>query len=129
MVAQVFHFYAGAVDKHYGETIPVAGGVDITFREPLGVVGLIVPWNFPLNISSWKLGPALACGNTVVLKPAELTPLSALRLAELVLEAGIPEGVVNVARRQGLGRRQRASSSTRTSPRSASRARPRWGGP
>jgi acyl-CoA reductase-like NAD-dependent aldehyde dehydrogenase len=96
MVAQVFHFYAGAVDKHYGQTIPVAGGVDITFREPLGVVGLIVPWNFPINISSWKLGPALACGNTVVLKPAELTPLSALRLAELILEAGIPEGVVNV---------------------------------
>ena len=96
MVAQVFHFYAGAVDKHYGETIPVAGGVDVTFREPLGVVGLIVPWNFPLNISSWKLGPALACGNTVVLKPAELTPMSALRLSELVLEAGIPEGVVNV---------------------------------
>jgi acyl-CoA reductase-like NAD-dependent aldehyde dehydrogenase len=96
MVAQVFHFYAGAVDKHYGQTIPVAGGVDMTFREPLGVVGLIVPWNFPLNISSWKLGPALACGNTVILKPAELTPLSALRLAELILEAGIPEGVVNV---------------------------------
>ncbi len=96
MAANVFHFYAGAVEKHYGETIPVAGGVDVTFREPLGVVGLIVPWNFPLNISSWKLGPALACGNTVVLKPAELTPLSALRLAELVLEAGIPEGVVNV---------------------------------
>jgi acyl-CoA reductase-like NAD-dependent aldehyde dehydrogenase len=96
MVADVFHFYAGAVDKKHGETIPVAGGIDMTFREPLGVVGLIVPWNFPLNISSWKLGPALACGNTVVLKPAELTPLSALRLAELVLEAGIPEGVVNV---------------------------------
>ena len=96
MVAQVFHYYAGAVDKHFGETIPVAGGVDMTFREPLGVVGLIVPWNFPLNISSWKLGPALACGNTVVLKPAELTPLSALRLAELALEAGIPEGVLNV---------------------------------
>jgi acyl-CoA reductase-like NAD-dependent aldehyde dehydrogenase len=96
MVGNVFHFYAGAVEKHYGETIPVAGGIDLTFREPLGVVGLIVPWNFPLNISSWKLGPALACGNTVVLKPAELTPLSALRLAELVLEAGIPEGVVNV---------------------------------
>jgi acyl-CoA reductase-like NAD-dependent aldehyde dehydrogenase len=96
MVAQVFHFYAGAVDKHYGETIPVAGGVDLTFREPLGVVGLIVPWNFPLNIASWKLGPALACGNTVVLKPAELTPLSALRLGELALEAGIPEGVLNV---------------------------------
>ena len=101
MVAQVFHFYAGAVDKHHGETIPVAGGVDLTFREPLGVVGLIVPWNFPLNISSWKVGPALACGNTVVLKPAELTPLSALRLAELALEAGIPEGVVNVVPGKG----------------------------
>jgi acyl-CoA reductase-like NAD-dependent aldehyde dehydrogenase len=96
MVAQVFHYYAGAVDKHYGETIPVAGGVDMTFREPLGVVGLIVPWNFPLNIASWKLGPALACGNTVVLKPAELTPLSAMRLGDLALEAGFPEGVVNV---------------------------------
>ena len=96
MVAQVFHFYAGAVDKHYGHTIPATEGEAMTFREPLGVVGLIVPWNFPLNIASWKLGPALACGNTVVLKPAELTPLSALRLAELVLEAGIPEGVVNV---------------------------------
>jgi acyl-CoA reductase-like NAD-dependent aldehyde dehydrogenase len=80
-----------AVDKHHGQTIPAAGGVAATFREPLGVVGLIVPWNFPLNIASWKLGPALACGNTVVLKPAELTPLSALRLAELVLDAGIPE--------------------------------------
>jgi acyl-CoA reductase-like NAD-dependent aldehyde dehydrogenase len=107
MVADVFHFYAGAVDKHHGETIPVAGGVDITFREPLGVVGLIVPWNFPLNIASWKLGPALACGNTAVLKPAELTPLSALRLAELVLEAEIPEGVVNVVVGPGriVGRR------------------------
>jgi acyl-CoA reductase-like NAD-dependent aldehyde dehydrogenase len=96
MVAQVFHFYAGAVDKHGGETIPVSGGVAATFREPLGVVGLIVPWNFPANIASWKLGPALACGNTVVLKPAELTPLSAIRLGELCVEAGIPEGVVNV---------------------------------
>jgi acyl-CoA reductase-like NAD-dependent aldehyde dehydrogenase len=107
MVADVFHFYAGAVDKHHGQTIPVAGGVDMTFREPLGVVGLIVPWNFPLNIASWKLGPALACGNTVVLKPAELTPLSALRLAEFCLDAGIPDGVVNVLVGQGsvVGRR------------------------
>ena len=107
MVAEVFHFYAGAVDKHHGETIPVAGGVDLTFREPLGVVGLIVPWNFPLNNASWKLGPALACGNTVVLKPAELTPLSALRLAELALDAGIPDGVVNVVVGKGsvVGRR------------------------
>ena len=96
MVADVFHFYAGAIDKHYGDTIPVASGVDLTFREPLGVVGLIVPWNFPLMLASWKLGPALACGNTVVLKPAELTPLTALRFAELALEAGLPEGVLNV---------------------------------
>jgi betaine-aldehyde dehydrogenase len=92
MVADVFHFYAGAIDKHYGETIPVAGGVDMTFREPLGVVGLIVPWNFPLMLASWKLGPALACGNTVVLKPAELTPLTALRFAEIA-QAEPAEGV------------------------------------
>ena len=107
MVTEVFYFYAGAVDKHFGETIPVAGGVDMTFREPLGVVGLIVPWNFPIAISSWKLGPALATGNTVVLKPAELTPLTALRLAELALEAGIPEGVLNVVAGPGsvVGRR------------------------
>jgi betaine-aldehyde dehydrogenase len=101
MVAEVFYFYAGAVDKHHGETIPVAGGVDLTFREPLGVVGLIVPWNFPIAISSWKLGPALATGNTVVLKPAELTPLTAQRLGELALEAGIPEGVLNVVTGKG----------------------------
>src|SRR4051812_3063474 len=103
MVAQVFHFYAGAVDKHYGETIPVAGGIDVTFREPLGVVGLITPWNFPLNIASWKIGPALACGNTVVLKPAELTPLSSLRLGELTLEAGIPQGGVHLVGGEGAG--------------------------
>jgi len=96
MVAEVFQFYAGAVDKHRGDTIPVAGGVDVTWHEPLGVVAAIVPWNFPLLIASWKIGPALACGNTVVLKPAELTPLSALRLAELALEAGMPEGVLQV---------------------------------
>ena len=96
MVADVFHFYSGAVEKHYGETIPVGGGVDMTFREPLGVVGMIVPWNFPLMLASWKLGPALACGNTVVLKPAELTPLTAIRFGEIALEAGVPEGVVNV---------------------------------
>ena len=107
MVAQVLHFYAGAVDKHYGETIPVGGGVDMTFREPLGVVGLITPWNFPLNIASWKIGPALACGNTIVIKPAELTPLSTMRLGELALEAGIPEGVLNVVVGKGsvVGRR------------------------
>src|ERR671922_369616 len=96
MVADVFHFYAGAVDKHHGETIPVAGGVDMTFREALGVVGLIVPWNFPLMIASWKVAPALAAGNTVVLKPAELTPLTALELERIALDAGLPEGVLNV---------------------------------
>jgi acyl-CoA reductase-like NAD-dependent aldehyde dehydrogenase len=96
MVAEVFHYYAGAIDKHHGETIPVAGGLDFTVREPLGVVGLITPWNFPLNIASWKVAPALACGNTVLLKPAEITPLTALRLGEIVLEAGLAEGVVNV---------------------------------
>jgi acyl-CoA reductase-like NAD-dependent aldehyde dehydrogenase len=101
MVAEVFHYYAGAVDKHFGENIPVAGGVDITFREPLGVVGLITPWNFPMNIASWKIGPALACGNTVVLKPAEVTPLTSVRLGELALEAGLPEGVVNVVPGKG----------------------------
>jgi acyl-CoA reductase-like NAD-dependent aldehyde dehydrogenase len=101
MVAEVFHFYAGAVDKHHGETIPVPGGIDMTFREPLGVVGLITPWNFPMAIASWKLGPALACGNTVVLKPAELTPLSTVRLGELALEAGIPDGVLNVVAGSG----------------------------
>ena len=107
MVADVFHFYAGAIDKHHGETIPVAGGVDMTFREPLGVVGLIVPWNFPLNIASWKVGPALAAGNTIVLKPAELTPLSALELERLAKEAGIPDGVLNVVVGKGsvVGRR------------------------
>jgi betaine-aldehyde dehydrogenase len=96
MVADVLHFYAGAVDKHRGATIPVAGGVDLTLHEPLGVVVAIVPWNFPLAIASWKVGPALACGNTVVVKPAELTPLTALRFAELALDAGIPEGVLQV---------------------------------
>ncbi len=96
MVADTFRYYAGAVERLLGDTIPVAGGMDFTFREPLGVVALIVPWNFPLTIASWKMGPALAAGNTLVLKPAELTPLTALRFAEIALEAGIPEGVVNV---------------------------------
>jgi betaine-aldehyde dehydrogenase len=96
MVADVLHFYSGAVEKHRGATIPVAGGVDLTWHEPLGVVAAIVPWNFPLAIASWKIGPALACGNTVVVKPAELTPLTALRLAQLALDAGIPEGVLQV---------------------------------
>jgi acyl-CoA reductase-like NAD-dependent aldehyde dehydrogenase len=96
MVVETFRYYAGAPERLLGDTIPVAGGLGFTVREPLGVVGLITPWNFPLAIASWKLAPALAAGNTVVLKPAELTPLTALRFAELVLEAGIPEGVVEV---------------------------------
>jgi acyl-CoA reductase-like NAD-dependent aldehyde dehydrogenase len=96
MVVETFRYYAGAPERNTGRTIPVAGGVDMTFREPLGVVGLITPWNFPLNIAAWKLGPALAAGNTVVLKPAELTPLTALEFERIALDAGIPEGVVNV---------------------------------
>ncbi len=96
MSAATFRYYAGAPERLLGDTIPVAGGVDMTFREPLGVVGLIVPWNFPLTIACWKMAPALAAGNTLVLKPAELTPLTALEFEKLVLEAGLPEGVVNV---------------------------------
>ena len=96
MVAETFHYYAGMPERLLGDTIPVSGGVDVTFREPLGVVGLIVPWNFPLTIASWKMAPALAAGNTLVLKPAELTPLSAVEFERIALEAGIPEGVVNV---------------------------------
>jgi acyl-CoA reductase-like NAD-dependent aldehyde dehydrogenase len=96
MVIDTFRYYAGAPERLLGDTIPVSGGQAFTVREPLGVVGLIVPWNFPLVIASWKLGPALAAGNTVVLKPAELTPLTAVRFASIALEAGIPEGVVNV---------------------------------
>jgi len=96
MVVECFRYYAAAPERLLGQTIPVAGGVDMTFHEPLGVVGLIVPWNFPLVITSWKTAPALAAGNTVVLKPAELTPLTAVELERIALEAGIPEGVLNV---------------------------------
>jgi betaine-aldehyde dehydrogenase len=96
MVVETFRYYAGAPERLLGDTIPVAGGQAWTVREPLGVVGLITPWNFPLAIASWKLAPALAAGNTVVLKPAELTPLTALRFAEVALQAGIAPGVVNV---------------------------------
>jgi acyl-CoA reductase-like NAD-dependent aldehyde dehydrogenase len=102
MVVDVFTYYAGAPERLFGKTIPVAGGVDMTFREPLGVVALIVPWNFPLTIASWKVAPALAAGNTVVLKPAGLTPLTAVELGKIALEAGLPEGVLNVV--VGAGR-------------------------
>ena len=96
MVVDTFRYYAGAPERLLGDTIPVAGGQAFTVREPVGVVGLITPWNFPLTIAAWKLGPALAAGNTVVLKPAELTPLTALRFAEIARECGLPDGVVNV---------------------------------
>lgn len=95
-VRDVLHYYAAAPERLCGRQIPVAGGVDLTFREPLGVVGVIVPWNFPMPIAGWGFAPALAAGNTVVLKPAELTPLTAIRLGELGLEAELPPGVFTV---------------------------------
>ncbi|HUR16585.1 MAG TPA: aldehyde dehydrogenase family protein [Candidatus Limnocylindrales bacterium] len=96
-VSLVLEYYAGAANKHFGETIPTSmPGFDFTMREPIGVVAAIVPWNFPQNMAAWKLGPALATGNTVIIKPASWTPLSAIRLAQLALEAGFPPGVVNV---------------------------------
>ena len=96
VVAATFTYYAGSPERLTGKTIPVPGGVNMTFKEPMGVVGLITPWNFPLAIASWGVAPALAAGNTVVLKPARLTPLTALELERIALEAGLPEGVFNV---------------------------------
>ena len=95
-VRDVLNYYSAAPERLTGLQIPVAGGINLTFHEPLGVVGIIVPWNFPMPIAGWGFGPALAAGNTVVLKPAELTPLTAIRLGELALEAGLPEGVFTV---------------------------------
>jgi len=95
-VRDVLNYYSAAPERLFGRQIPVPNGIDITFKEPLGVVGIIVPWNFPMPIAGWGFGPALAAGNTVVLKPAELTPLTAIRLGELALLAGIPENVFNV---------------------------------
>jgi len=95
-VRDVLDYYAGAPERLSGRQIPVPGGVDLTFHEPLGVVGVIVPWNFPMPIAGWGFAPALAAGNTVVLKPAELTPLTAVRLGELAVQAGLPEGVFTV---------------------------------
>ncbi|HEY0692109.1 MAG TPA: aldehyde dehydrogenase family protein, partial [Kribbella sp.] len=95
-VRDVLNYYSAAPERLFGKQIPVAGGVDLTFAEPLGVVGIIVPWNFPMPIAGWGFAPALAAGNTVVLKPAELTPLTALRIGELALEAGLPEGVLEI---------------------------------
>lgn len=97
LAADCFEYYAGAINKVGGQTIPVAAaGISMTLREPIGVCGLIAPWNFPIAITAWKLAPALAMGNTIVLKPASQTPLTALRLGELALAAGIPAGVLNV---------------------------------
>src|SRR5206468_11875044 len=95
-VRDVLNYCSAARERLFGRQIPVPGGVDLTFAEPLGVVGVIVPWNFPMPIAGWGFAPALAAGNTVVLKPAELTPLTALRIGELALEAGLPEGVFTV---------------------------------
>jgi acyl-CoA reductase-like NAD-dependent aldehyde dehydrogenase len=95
--ADVFEYYAGAANKHLGDVVPVQQpGLDVVLREPIGVCALIVPWNFPLLIATWKVAPALACGNPIVLKPASLTPLTALMLGELLIEAGIPKGAVSV---------------------------------
>ena len=95
-VRDVLEYYSAAPERLFGRQIPVAGGLDVTFQEPLGVVGVITPWNFPMTIASWGFAPALAAGNAVVLKPAEWTPLTSLRLAELGLEAGLPEGLFQV---------------------------------
>ena len=95
-VRDVLNYYAAAPERLIGKQIPVAGGLDVTFLEPLGVVGVIVPWNFPMTIASWGFAPALAAGNAVVLKPAEWTPLTALRLASLAIESGLPEGLFQV---------------------------------
>jgi betaine-aldehyde dehydrogenase len=97
LAANCFEYYAGVINKIGGQTIPVAApGVSMTFREPIGVCGLIVPWNFPIAITSWKIAPALAMGNTIIVKPASQTPLTALRIGEIALEAGLPEGVLNI---------------------------------
>jgi acyl-CoA reductase-like NAD-dependent aldehyde dehydrogenase len=95
-VVNVLRYYSAAPERLFGRQIPVAGGLDVTFKEPLGVVSVIVPWNFPMPIAGWGFAPALAAGNTVVLKPAELTPLTAIRLGELALQAGLPEGVFTI---------------------------------
>jgi acyl-CoA reductase-like NAD-dependent aldehyde dehydrogenase len=100
-VRDCLNYYSAAPERMFGRQIPVDGGTDLTFHEPLGVVGIIVPWNFPMPILGWGMAPALAAGNTVVLKPAELTPLTAIRIGELALEAGLPEHVLNIVPGKG----------------------------
>src|SRR3989304_10571919 len=97
LVADTLEYWGGAANKVFGETVPVQDtGLDVTLREPVGVCALITPWNFPLVISTWKIAPALACGNTIVVKPASYTPLTVLRLAEILLEAGVPPETISV---------------------------------
>jgi acyl-CoA reductase-like NAD-dependent aldehyde dehydrogenase len=122
-VRNVLEYYAATPERLFGKQIPVAGGLDVTFQEPLGVVGVITPWNFPMTIASWGFAPALAAGNAVVLKPAEWTPLTSLRLAELGLEAGLPEGLCSPARARSWAI---ASSPTPRYARSSSPAPLRW---
>ena len=112
--AECFEYFGGWSDKVMGETIPVKGNhLTYTLREPVGVVAAIVPWNFPLLLAAWKVAPALACGNTVILKPASQTPLTALALGELALEAGFPPGVLNVITGAGFDRRAGARRASR----------------
>ena len=126
-VATTFDFYAGAVDKFHGQTIPGnANGTLMTFREPIGVCAAITPWNFPMLILSWKAAPALAMGNSLVAKPAEVTPLTAIALAELAVEAGLPPGVFNVVTGRGSEAGEALVRTSRRWPRSRSPARPKW---
>lgn len=123
--ADVFEYFVGAANKHYGDVVPVQdAGVDLVLREPVGVCGLIVPWNFPLLITTWKVAPALACGNPVIIKPASLTPITALMLAQVLLDAGLPPGAISVI--PGPGRSVGDGlSPTPAWPSSASPGRPR----
>ena len=126
--AVTFRYFGGMADKFEGSVIPVEQGfLNYTLRQPVGVVGQIVPWNFPLMFTSWKMGPALAAGNTVVMKPAELTPLSSLRIAELMAEVGFPKGVVNIVPGFGNIAGPGDCRASRQSTRSRSPARPRPG--
>ena len=123
--AECFQYFAGWADKIHGETIPVKGNyLTYTLREPVGVVAAIVPWNFPLLLTAWKVAPALACGNTVIIKPASQTPLTALALAEIAHEVGLPPGVLNVITGPGLEGRPDDRRASRASTRSRSPATP-----
>ena len=124
-VRDVLRYYSAAPERLLGQQIPVPGGLNVTFKEPVGIVGLIVPWNFPMPILGWGLGPALAAGNPVIAKPAERTPLTAIRIGELALEAGLPEGVFQVLPGKGSVVGQRLVEHPR-SARSSSPDRPRW---